>query len=149
MALHRVGVDLAHVPALVRFLDVLDAQLPDALLGVGHGNPLALGNYQRFDRQDRLGVHPKPRDLLKEESWDQSIYYLQVRWVRLTFTISLIFYLDGEVRGVIERKITLYLCKSCTVHVITPSRPTGTVTLEIGALNLGSTVCCVCWRYTK
>lgn len=36
-------------------------------------------------------------------------------------------------------KITLYLCKSCTVHVITPSRPTGTVMLEIGALNLGST----------
>ena len=43
LVLHGVRINLAHVPALVRLLDVFDAEHPRPLIsGMGHTHPMVL-----------------------------------------------------------------------------------------------------------
>lgn len=65
---HRVGIDLAHVPALVRLFDVLYTQHPLAALDVRYRHPVVLGDHVRLNRQNRLRVHPQPGDLWREDN---------------------------------------------------------------------------------
>lgn len=65
---HRVGIDLAHVPALVRLFDVLYPQHPLAALDVRYRHPVVLGDHVRLNRQNRLRVHPQPGDLWRGDN---------------------------------------------------------------------------------
>lgn len=49
-----------------------------------------------------------------------------------------IFVCDQNLFHFVFIKLTLYPPRSSTMHVNNASRPTGTVTFKIGALNLGS-----------
>lgn len=63
LALHRIGVYLAHVPALIALPDISYPQLPGLLLRVQNSDALVFGDNMVLDRQDCLRIHPEPRHL--------------------------------------------------------------------------------------
>jgi hypothetical protein len=63
---HGVRVHLAHVPALVGLLDVLDAEHPVPFLRVRDAHAVVLRDDVALDGQDGLGVHTQPRHLQRE-----------------------------------------------------------------------------------
>lgn len=60
---HWVRVDLAHVPAPVRLLHLLDVQVPGAMVIVRKRNPGILRNHFVVNGEDCLCVHAHPRQL--------------------------------------------------------------------------------------
>ena len=72
-ALHGVCVDLAHVPSLVRGLNVLEVDGPLFALRLRHGESVVSGDHLVVHGQDRLCVHTQPSDLkmclLKRLNW--------------------------------------------------------------------------------
>lgn len=67
LALHRVRVQLAHVPSLIGLPDVLDVQGPGPLVAVGDRDPMVLGDDVSGDGEDRLRVDSQPRYLKPAE----------------------------------------------------------------------------------
>lgn len=63
LALHRIGVYLAHVPALIALPNISYPQLPGLFLRVQDSDALVFGDYMVLDRQDCLGVYSEPRHL--------------------------------------------------------------------------------------
>ncbi|CAH1969181.1 unnamed protein product [Acanthoscelides obtectus] len=63
LALHRVCVNLTHVPPFIGFPNVFDVEMPDVLLTVRHTDPAVLSDYVIVDSQDCLGVHFQPSHL--------------------------------------------------------------------------------------
>ena len=60
LRLHRVGVDLAHVPSLVGLLHLANPQLPDLPLRVRDRNSMVLGDDMVLNRQNGLCVDAQP-----------------------------------------------------------------------------------------
>lgn len=60
LALHGIGIDLAHVEALVLPLGAFDAQAPGRVIAVRDGDPGIVSDHVVVDRLDRLcvGLHP-------------------------------------------------------------------------------------------
>lgn len=67
MTLHGIAVDLAHVPSAVRLLDVLDPQLPDALLRVADPNAMVLRDDIVLDGEYGLRVHAQPGHFVRAQ----------------------------------------------------------------------------------
>lgn len=63
---HGVGVHLAHVPSLVRLLDVFDPEYPVPLLRVRDAHAVVLRDDVVLDGENRLGVYTQPRDLQRK-----------------------------------------------------------------------------------
>lgn len=63
LALHRIGVDLTHVPAHVRLLDFADFQYPLALLCVRDDHAMVFGDYVTLDGENCLRVDAQPGNL--------------------------------------------------------------------------------------
>lgn len=57
LTLHRVSVELAHVPAPVALAHVVHVKEPDAAVAVVHRDAVVLCDHVGGDRQDRLRVH--------------------------------------------------------------------------------------------
>lgn len=79
MALHRVGVDLTHVPALIALADVSYPQLPRFLFGVGDSDPLVFGDDVVLDGQDCLGINPQPRNLEQKKLFSLKPVFFPLR----------------------------------------------------------------------
>lgn len=62
LALHRIGVDLAHVVAAIRFTDVLQLQLPRFALGERDADAMVLSDDVILDGQNGLRTHAQPGD---------------------------------------------------------------------------------------
>lgn len=60
LGLHRISVDLAHVPATIDFPDIFDLQVPRAMVVESDGNAIVLRDHILMDRQNRLGIHVDP-----------------------------------------------------------------------------------------
>lgn len=63
LTLHRVGVDLTHVPATIGLLHLLYMKKPGAVLAVAHAYPMVLRYHVTRYRQYRLRVDAQPCDL--------------------------------------------------------------------------------------
>lgn len=63
LALHRIRVDLTHVPPAVGLPHLFDVEEPRAPVAMRHPDPVILRDDVVRYRQDRLGVHPQPGDL--------------------------------------------------------------------------------------
>lgn len=63
LALHWIGVNLAHVPSHVRLLDVAYLQYPLAFLGVRDHHAMVLRDDVRLYGENRLGIHTQPSNL--------------------------------------------------------------------------------------
>lgn len=63
LALHRVSVDLAHIPSSVGFSNFPDMEKPYPMVGVGYRDSMILRDHMTVDGQDSLGVHSEPSDL--------------------------------------------------------------------------------------
>lgn len=60
---HRIGVHLAHVPTAVRLLHLSNVQVPAAVVVVGQHDARILCDDVVVNAENRLRVHPHPRDL--------------------------------------------------------------------------------------
>lgn len=60
LALHRIGVNLTHVPAPVRLPDLFYVQIPRLVLAVSHSDPVVLSDHVTVDGEDGLRVHAQP-----------------------------------------------------------------------------------------
>lgn len=69
LRLHRIRVDLAHVPSLIGLLDFAYLQLPDFLLRVGDRNAMVLGDNVILNGQNRLCVDAQPSHLHQMETF--------------------------------------------------------------------------------
>ncbi len=79
LGLHRVGVELAHVPSLVVFLDVVDVEPPSGLVPVEwHPEPGDASRHLVVDCQDHLPVDVHPRHLKRD---------LKKKNVKMNYTI--------------------------------------------------------------
>lgn len=63
LTLHRVRVNLTHVPSSVGFLDVSDMKKPYPVIAVGDRDSMVLRDHVTVNGQYGLGVHPQPSDL--------------------------------------------------------------------------------------
>lgn len=64
LTLHRVRVDLTHVPSPVRLPQLLDVYMPRPVVRVRHANPVILGDHVVMNSQYGLRVYPQPCHLL-------------------------------------------------------------------------------------
>lgn len=63
LTFHWIGVDLAHVPSLVRCFHLFDVQEPRFMLAMGYSYSMVFRNDVILYGQDRLRVHPQPGHL--------------------------------------------------------------------------------------
>lgn len=75
LILHRICVDLTHVPSLIGFLYVLYPEHPCSILHMRHGHAMILGDDVRLDWEDCLCVDFQPRNLSTEHNEEGSEWY--------------------------------------------------------------------------
>lgn len=63
LALHRIRVYLAHVPATVGLANLFDVQVPRTVVAVTDPDSVVLRNHVAVDGEDGLRVYSKPCDL--------------------------------------------------------------------------------------
>ena len=63
LTLHRVGVDLTHIPALIGLAHFPYVEVPSLELAVGHPDSVVLRDYVIMYRKNGLCVHSQPRHL--------------------------------------------------------------------------------------